>query len=71
MVWAPEQTYGSMEQDRELRNKLIHLRSIHLQQRKAERQNTLYHHLYWNFKIKQANVHYKAETVHRYREQTS
>ena len=38
MVLAQEQTYGSMEQDRELRNKLIHLRSIHLQQKKAERQ---------------------------------
>ena len=36
MVFAPKQTYGSMEQNRELRNKPTHLRSINLQQRRQE-----------------------------------
>ena len=65
MVLAQEQTYRSMEQDRECRNKLRHLRSIHLKPRKGRKPNTLCYHLYWNLKIKQENVHYKAETVHR------
>ena len=63
MVLAQEQRYRSMEQDRELRNKLIHLRSIHLQQKKAERQ-ILYIITYIGIS-KQANVHYRAEIVHR------
>ena len=33
---APKQTYGSMEQNRELRNKPIHIQPINLQQRKQE-----------------------------------
>ena len=33
---AQKQTYGSMEQNREPRNKTTHLRSINLQQRRQE-----------------------------------
>ena len=36
VVLAQKQTYRSMEQNREPRNKLIHLQSINLQQRRQE-----------------------------------
>ena len=36
MVLAQKQTYGSMEQNREPRNKLTHLRLINLRQRRQE-----------------------------------
>ena len=36
MILAQKQTYGSMEQNREVRNKSTHLRSINLQQGKQE-----------------------------------
>ena len=36
MVMAQKQTYGSMEENRELRNKPTHLWSINLQQRRQE-----------------------------------
>ena len=36
MVLTQKQTYGSMEQNREPKNKPTHLRSINLQQRRQE-----------------------------------